>query len=817
MPVPNGKIETDNCKKQRKWSLIGILSKKKKLKKSQESVDFCPYDGKINRNVARNNHLSRPADCLIEQYTRSPKLIGRRNSLQCSYAKTATSQPALNEWKLSQQSVYSSSSSACYSDVGGYKRYGYSGRNNVFNDNRYVEDENEPPVPAARNVPSKWASEIGSCRNKNEVDRDRQRYATCSVKPTKLIGKKIPPPPPPRDPNVKAMYYIRNNRLVSRESDSTYFSQSSDDSVADKHEKVVYGNEFLERGAKEPPRSRRPIQISDVETLSTESEPSEPRAQTAEEAIRELEDIYNSLGLSDEDLLDRAERRDLPTPHQHMRYESFDELDCVAIERRVLPTTRRSGVPDIVADDMAYRRLNKKEKKRKSFAPGSFLLVLPTVYNLDYDRKPSGGEPDITLDDVVFRSRRQHLNFLKIADPQPPFGIPLGPIVGAAPSDYLHAVPEGRYKPSFHPRKMPDTVEDDLAYRTLRKDPKYKTSCIDFSFVRKNPFEIDELTLKRNRIKNDTHWIVKTEEPSAARCRGKSRVELVFNGPVTDDRQKLILVKIDHHKPIMLTAFGLDQLSKSLICTNLLSPHEPRKITCSTATLNRLPPTASQLRRSDYHYRSNGVDDDDNDEPTTTTNRCPRSSSDHRLMMTNTRLDDDGGGDGILTYSKDRIPAECQPNFRALIRREHARRYRPSFAKNANSADGHHIHVVAGHERQRHVQNGIESRLVTDDNHYYAPNSSVMVAARPSAADSLLMTSTKELYEEDPSPSAMMTDGGGDATSRSAEYPPNRSPGYLEVCLYITIYVYQLFSVNAYSTFIALIFLVALHVCRRLS
>lgn len=747
MPVPNGKIETNNYKKQKRWSLIGILSKKKKFKKSQESVDFCPYDGKINQKVAQNNHLDRSSDCLIEQYTCSPRLIRKCNSLQymsqvSAYSNT-TSQPRLNEWKLSQQSVYSSSSSACYSDSGAYRSYEISNQPSY-----YIKEGNEEQTcPIVQNVPFRCSSEIGHYHNKIN---DNQRYSTCSVRPKKLIGKKIPPPPPPRDPNIKAVYYIRNNRLMSRESDSTYFSQGSDDSIADKDN--VFENEMERRNEyciKEPPRSRRPIQICDVETLSTESENSEPRIQTAEEAIQELEDIYNSLGLSDEDLLDRAERRDLPTYHQNMRYESYDELDCVTF-KRILPKTRRSGVPDIVSDDMAYRRLHKKESKQKMFAPGSFLLVLPTVHNLDKSPRPSG-EPDITLDDVVFRSRRQHLNFLKIPDPQPPFGIPLGPIVGAAPSDYLHAVPEGRYKPSFHPRKMPDTVEDDLAFRALRKDHKYKT-CIDFSFVRRNRYGFDGPMMPEpggNGAKNnDSRWIVKTERPSfAARSNGENRrVQLVLDD--TDNRRNVMVVKIDHHRPIVLTAFDVDQSSESLFCcAGLLSSYDPRK--------TRLLTDALPARR-----RSDRV----------------------------TAADDDG---------KNRAPVEFRPNFRALIRREHARGYRP-WSEHANPAD-RIVRVVAGEIES--------SRLVNDGD---AASSTVVAVGR--YADDSTVAKEQEPREEHPSPSVTIDGGGGGDASHPAEYP-----GYLEVCLYITIYVYQLFSVNAYSTFIALIFLVALHVCRRLS
>lgn len=782
MPVPNGNIETSHYKKQRRWSLIGILSKKKKLKKSQESIDFCPYDGKINTKVAQNSHLERSNECLIEQYTCSPRLIRRCNSLQhtnqvSAYSNT-TSQPKLDGWKSSQQSVLSSSSSACYSDIGVYRSYGNSNQSSSY----YVREENEPISPMLQNVPFRCSSEIGHYRNRINYN---QRYFKCtSVSPKKLIGKKIPPPPPPRDPNVKAMYYIKNNRLVSRESDSTYFSQGSDDNFLSEDKINENETECLrdKYRATEPPRSRRPIQICDVETLSTESENSVPRTQSVEEALKELEDIYNSLGLSDEDLLDRAERRDLPTLHQNMRYQSSDELDCITFNNRVLPKVRRSGVPDIVSDDMAYRRLNKKESKRQSFVPGSFLLVLPTVYNVDKSSKPSR-EPDVTLDDVVFRSRRQQLNFLKVVDPQPPFGIPLGPIVGAAPSDYLHAVPEGRYKPSFHPRKIPDTVEDDLAFRALRKENKYKT-CIDFAFIHRNRLEIVDPMFKLNtnrRIKNDTHWIVK----NTATNSGKNRMKFTFDGSAgmakrDGDGRHLMVVKIDQRKPIVLSGFTLDEasvLSKSFFCTNL-APHEPR---APLRLMNGVSPKCSEIG----HRRPGGE-----------VVGKSRENTSSFLRLVEFDGDDDNVGlllsKGFDGYKKN------QPNFRELIEREEYAPLRYPLSEEQSN-------VVYGDGR-----NEIKYRFTKDPNAFDTPSTcdDLRRADRPSSSSS--SSSSQRLVTVSQSTNENRTD--------PARPPENDSmPGYLEVCLYITVYVYQLFSVNAYSTLVALVFLIALHVFRRLS
>lgn len=233
-----------------------------------------------------------------------------------------------------------------------------------------------------------------------------------------------------------------------------------------------------------------------------------PTPKDLEEALLELEEIYNSLKLSDEDLLDRADRRDMqsaikmnPNFSRHS-WNDLDEVgdDQVDYDRRVisseclyyfpedrylfsprLAASRRSAVPDAIADDMAYRKLHKKENQDPKSTSnvvsqsGSFLLMSPALSPPPLIDVPpvlpsvTNNEPDIMFDDVVFRNIRQ-ANTLKILDPQPPFGIPLGPVSPAPNSDYLHAVPGEKYRSTFNPSRTPDVVKDDLAFRNLRKD-----------------------------------------------------------------------------------------------------------------------------------------------------------------------------------------------------------------------------------------------------------------------------------------------------------------------------------------------------------
>lgn len=233
-----------------------------------------------------------------------------------------------------------------------------------------------------------------------------------------------------------------------------------------------------------------------------------------EEALKELEEIYDSLKLDNEDLLDRAERRDLPLKHQQLKEDEQDahndsisetgDTDSTVQDRgrSRTPKLRRAGMPDIKADDMHYRRCqqntrNQPDVQKALQMTGSYLLVSPAhVTPTDIDKNfPEDpmlkGQPDIVYDDVSYRNIKQ-ANSIKVIDPQPPFGIPLGPTTQGSPTDYLHVTPKENYRPKMMARKQPDTTMDDLAFRSLRKEQR------DQSGKEVNVSELDEILSEAN-------------------------------------------------------------------------------------------------------------------------------------------------------------------------------------------------------------------------------------------------------------------------------------------------------------------------------
>ncbi len=269
-----------------------------------------------------------------------------------------------------------------------------------------------------------------------------------------------------------------------------------------------------------PPRS-----FADDPGFSTKK-----RRSHFQEALNELEDVFNGIQ-RDSDLLDRAERRDLPTAHQELiaqareRFQGedtsrqddddgesssagiFSDMDnfmnwntsssfenvSAAVgsssrPRSRTPCNRRSAVYDKKKDDVVYRicRDNNRPPPETSDpsvsrADQSYLEIMPKTPPKDSSQRKkldlrkaddTDDEADAVADDLVYRARRDSKKANAIQDPQPKFGIPKGPIVPAcSDKDYLHAVPDpSKYKSTFNAMKNPDPVLDDLGFRSWRKD-----------------------------------------------------------------------------------------------------------------------------------------------------------------------------------------------------------------------------------------------------------------------------------------------------------------------------------------------------------
>lgn len=204
--------------------------------------------------------------------------------------------------------------------------------------------------------------------------------------------------------------------------------------------------------ARSPPPAPPTRGISKRNSCSEEELTKKQKSANLDAAINELEAIYKSLRLSDEDLLDRAELRDVPTP-----------------------TT--------------------------------FIQPNPTSDYEDDDDERCHSEPDIQLDDLNFRSIKRANDTIKSLQVQPPFGIPLGPIPPSPGTDYLSVQLAKSNKPRFIPKRSPDLVADDLAYRQLRRDKDLQQSVDRANFhaptppVEEKPSAIDDVKRKRNSAK----------------------------------------------------------------------------------------------------------------------------------------------------------------------------------------------------------------------------------------------------------------------------------------------------------------------------
>ncbi|XP_031846191.2 uncharacterized protein LOC116432877 [Nomia melanderi] len=303
-------------------------------------------------------------------------------------------------------------------------------------------------------------TEAMKCQRRN--NRNDQLNSKFNDRNIQKREQKFSPISPPNMYSNSAFIYNKSSNSPSAKSPSERTVRER--SYSSSNDKFV-SNPSAEK------KDEKPVVASDKDVLERRRS-----SKNLEEALSELEAIYNSLCLGDEDLLDRAERRSMEEfSLRRGKADSSLALDLV-------------DSPDRSKDDMAYRRMHPKERpaslseviSQSALSNISYLMASPILSRKDAtDDYPYASnypvrkdEPDVTRDDVVYRSIHHANNTLKVADPQPPFGIPLGPVTAATESDYLHTTPTKPDHPrsSYIPQCEPDIVTDDLAYRTLRKD-----------------------------------------------------------------------------------------------------------------------------------------------------------------------------------------------------------------------------------------------------------------------------------------------------------------------------------------------------------
>ncbi|XP_050351477.1 putative leucine-rich repeat-containing protein DDB_G0290503 isoform X4 [Nymphalis io] len=362
-------------------------------------------------------------------------------------------------------------------------------QNQYLSDSQVSASVNEKVIQRPRNASEFWKKIDDAERQRKQQNifassRSSSEYTNCSQ-----INKSYP------DQKKSTWNKIRDN---TESADSLNKSKSID--IIDgarvwkatteyKRSTTVEPQKTVSSPPKTHIRHKSDTYVSGTYQIPSDDEKSSERRKSTnlDDALNELEAIYNSLGLGDEDLLDRAERRELMTPkfYDHLNDWNGNDDD---VQLRSQPSTplrrisRRSTLPDKLQDDMAFRRMNSFSNKEKSNhkdaqAQISYMLASPVYvpYASDDDKHSERNEPDVVFDDVVYRNIKQTNNRLKTVDPQPPFGIPVGPISPAPQSDYLHATPENKGRSRFVPKRSPDIVADDLAYRSLRKDSRHSS------------------------------------------------------------------------------------------------------------------------------------------------------------------------------------------------------------------------------------------------------------------------------------------------------------------------------------------------------
>ncbi|XP_073977408.1 uncharacterized protein isoform X4 [Rhodnius prolixus] len=443
-------------KKKRWWGDLFRRSSKARRKPSDSSSD--EEDNRLRGFLGRKRHSDRGSKDVTNSFLINPGLRdvprGRsldsvkspeRSSKRRIKAKVEASRELLRDSSSDEASSYTSS----LQSGGSFPRRSRAARTerHIRRLSRDLELQNNTAVNK-----SKWSANIvyQECKEYDRKYRAKARSATPSPAQSPKVKrpagratsfdniKSSPPPPPPRK--------LPEQRPLSLETPMRTYNPPVFTTPPQPRSKARYQHEYVSESwlptdqspeeAKKPPAAPPRRQIS--------SEERRRQQNNLEEALNELEAIYKKLASED----------------------GQDNQSEMSEDKRPLE------------DDMAYRRLNRREPSSQDVRElmsqaGSYLLVSPTLSPppiTPHSPVSNGQEPDIISDDVVYRTMQHTNNTLKISDPQPPFGIPLGPISPSPPSDYLHVEAQPRF--DHKPSKLPDVVRDDLAFRNLRKDSR---------------------------------------------------------------------------------------------------------------------------------------------------------------------------------------------------------------------------------------------------------------------------------------------------------------------------------------------------------
>ncbi|EDW33177.1 GL24657 [Drosophila persimilis] len=232
---------------------------------------------------------------------------------------------------------------------------------------------------------------------------------------------------------------IRHRDVQKTNSMPHHYQRRSGEDLPNKYEEYVAEKREQHQQAPPPVYPERKQSLPAVPPLYF------PRKKPAnlEEAINELEAIYKSLGL---------------TEPQEPKAE-------------VTPT-----MPEMMPETAA-------PPKMRVPTPSDFeKFALAHADEYDDEDSPTG-EPDLVRDDVAYRNLQLANLQHRSSERQPPFGIPVGPIVPAPQSDYLHVEPIRVIKKKKS--TSPDIVKDDLAVRALRKDPPGPKSSFHYPMQKK--------------------------------------------------------------------------------------------------------------------------------------------------------------------------------------------------------------------------------------------------------------------------------------------------------------------------------------------